>query len=568
MGVLGTSFQIGRSALAAYQAAISVVGQNIANVANSDYTRQTGRFTALHGGVVPGGTSPGVGVRLSALQRHFDGAIEARLRDAVASRDGSETVFQSLSQVEALYNELSDQDISTDLSDLFSSFSALQGAPDDATTRNLVLSAADRLIQTFDRVRTGLLRHVSEANESVSAAAQRANALAGEIAGLNETIVTEEAAGQRTASALRDRRDALLRELSSLMQVTLREQENGSVNVYIEGEPLVEFGRSRGLTTERVFQDGYELAALRFVDNNGAVFLREGRLAGLIEARDLHLVGQVDRLDRLARGLIYEVNRVHSNGRGLVGYDDLTGAYRARDPGAALNTSGAGLEFPVQNGTLIVNVRDTETGQTITRQIEVDLDGIGGDTTLRGLAAAFDAVPGLNGCVTSDDRLRLTADAGSEFWMSEDTSGALAALGIGVFFVGTSASSIDIAPQLRVDNRLISAALTEAPGDGANAGALAELGQMRSSLLDNQAIQDFHAATVNGIAVAASAALTEFEASDAVFSSLTAQREAISGVSLDEEAINLSRFETAFQAAARYLNVLNRLTDEVLALAL
>ena len=34
MGLLGPSFQIGRSALAAYQAAIAVVGQNIANVGN------------------------------------------------------------------------------------------------------------------------------------------------------------------------------------------------------------------------------------------------------------------------------------------------------------------------------------------------------------------------------------------------------------------------------------------------------------------------------------------------------------------------------------------------------
>ena len=62
MGLLGPSFQIGRSALAAYQAAISVVGQNIANVGNPNYTRQSGRLTPLVGGAAAGALSPGAGV--------------------------------------------------------------------------------------------------------------------------------------------------------------------------------------------------------------------------------------------------------------------------------------------------------------------------------------------------------------------------------------------------------------------------------------------------------------------------------------------------------------------------
>ena len=56
---------------------------------------------------------------------------------------------------------------------------------------------------------------------------------------------------------------------------------------------------------------------------------------------------------------------------------------------------------------------------------------------------------------------------------------------------------------------------------------------------------------VNGVAVAASTAKTNAEAADVVQQTLESQREALSGVSLDEEAINLMRQQRAFQARQR-----------------
>jgi flagellar hook-associated protein 1 FlgK len=89
---------------------------------------------------------------------------------------------------------------------------------------------------------------------------------------------------------------------------------------------------------------------------------------------------------------------------------------------------------------------------------------------------------------------------------------------------------------------------------------------MASNLLDFQTIHAFHTSTINRLAVDASSARTSEEAADAIFAGLTAQREAISGVSLDEEAINLSKFEKAFQGATRFLSVVDQLADEVLGL--
>ena len=225
MALLGTSFQIGRSALAAYQSAIAITGQNIANVGNPNYTRLSGRLTALEGGMTLSGIAPGGGVNLSSLQRHVDAAVEARLRMSASLRAGSQATYDVLSQVESLYNELSHYDLSTQLSTFFNSFSDLQNDPDEITARNLVLDQADAVISTLRRQRTALLRQATDLNAAVRQGAQRANQIATEIASLNEEIVTQDARGPGFSAPLRDRRDALLRELSELMDIQVRERD-------------------------------------------------------------------------------------------------------------------------------------------------------------------------------------------------------------------------------------------------------------------------------------------------------------------------------------------------------
>lgn len=570
VALLGASFQIGRSALAAYQAAIAVAGQNIANLGNPDYTRQTGRLSALIGGPVLGGVAPGGGVRLGELQRHVDEALENRLRLATGQRSASDTVARTLYQTETIYNELTEQDVSTQLGALFASFAQLQANPQDASTRNLVVASADDLVRSFSRQRAALLGQVRDLNQEAIDAVRRANGLISEIAALNERIVATESDGASVAGALRDRRDGLLRSLSELMDVQVRQQRSGSINLYVGSEPLVEFNRARGLVVETELADGLELSRIRFADDRGLVRPGGGRLGGVLAARDKHVVGQFERLDRLARGLIWEVNRIHSGGVGTVGYESVTSNYAVRDAGAALSAAEAGLAFPVVNGTFQVKVRDRDTGAIITRQIEVDLDGLGGDdTTLARLAGTLDGVPGLRAEVTGDRRLRVTADAGSEFWFNEDESGALAALGVAAFFSGTSAGDIEVDAQVRGDVRRIATSLAGGLNDGRIAGAIAGLAGSSavSALLDFQSVSDFHAGSVGMLAVEGAAARTAAEASEAVYAALYAQREAISGVSLDEEAINLSRFERAFQGATRYIGVLDTLTSELLSIA-
>jgi len=183
-------------------------------------------------------------------------------------------------------------------------------------------------------------------------------------------------------------------------------------------------------------------------------------------------------------------------------------------------------------------------------------------------------VDALTAAVTVDNRLELTADAGFSFSFGHDgdvfrpdTSGTLTALGINTLFTGSSAADMKVKDDVRQDPALLAAATVNRTGDGNNAGRIAGLIDETSDALGGASLLEFYNNIANGVANGGAASQTRMEAAEAVASSLTTQRESVSGVSLDEEAIELLKFERAFQGAARFVTVVDRLTQEMIALA-
>jgi flagellar hook-associated protein 1 FlgK len=112
----------------------------------------------------------------------------------------------------------------------------------------------------------------------------------------------------------------------------------------------------------------------------------------------------------------------------------------------------------------------------------------------------------------------------------------------------------------------VAAATEGTPGDGSNAAQIAALATDSLGALAGQSLTGFYNAIASDVAVKGAAAMAAVEVADAVTLSLTAQRESVSGVSLDEETISLLRLERAFQGAARYASVVDQLIQEMLGL--
>jgi len=380
-------------------------------------------------------------------------------------------------------------------------------------------------------------------------------------------VAEAEAGGKGTANALRDNRDALLRELSGYISITVREQEGGAVNVYVGNDAVVQFGTSRGLVATSDFEDGVINVNIRFADNNRPVELTGGELAGMANTRDVHADGHLAKLDALAEALIREVNVAHASGQGLAGMEDVTGTYSVTDPALSLADTTNGLLFAPQNGSFQIITTDS-SGNTKTTDIFVRI-GVGGvaDTTLNDLQADIDAITGLSATVTTDGRLSITAADGYSFRFANDSSQALAALGINTFFTGRNAYDVGVNEVVSGNVNLIAASLDGTEGDGTNAGLLADVLGQPSTVLGDLSLEDYYNRMVSDLAVTTSAAVSGTQASEAIVDSLVAQREAVSGVSLDEEALQLIKFERAFQGASRYLTVVDGMIAEILNLA-
>jgi flagellar hook-associated protein 1 FlgK len=109
-----------------------------------------------------------------------------------------------------------------------------------------------------------------------------------------------------------------------------------------------------------------------------------------------------------------------------------------------------------------------------------------------------------------------------------------------------------------------------APGNNSNARAIANLQtQVNTVDTDGNGVGDagsfstYVGSLVNTIGTDAQGYRVQSTNYDNLINALQMQRDRISGVDLDEEAANLMAYQRGYQAAARYVNVLNQLTDQL-----
>src|SRR5262245_32188921 len=140
---LSGALQIGRSALVANQAALEVVGNNLANVATKGYHRQSIQLAAIKDQEIQRGIFVGRGVQIQAINRQVDEALEGRIRGGVSDQSASAATRDILSQIESLQNELTDSDLSSQLSDFFNAWSELANNPLDNSVRRVVVQKGE-----------------------------------------------------------------------------------------------------------------------------------------------------------------------------------------------------------------------------------------------------------------------------------------------------------------------------------------------------------------------------------------------------------------------------------------
>ncbi len=562
MGLNG-ALQIGRSALLASQSAIQVAGNNLANAATPGFHRQVAGLSPLRDDRVGYNSFAGTGVVLRDITRVVDFALQTRVRGAISKEQGAQIDQRYLASIESLQNELSDNDLSTRLSEFFNSFSELANNPNDDAVRSVVLQQGSGIAQHVRQLRGEYVNVRTEIDRALGASVASADGILTQIASINAQITqTEQGAGD--ANGLRDRRDSLVDDLSKFMDITTIEQANGALDVLVGSLPVVLAGESRGLELRTRNDNGSTVVDVRIRADGSILSVDDGSIGGMLRQRDATVDPAIDALDGFANQLVFQVNRVHSQGQGKSGWGTVVGTTKATSASTPLNAAATDLPFNVKNGSFKFHVTNTTSGLRESAQVLVDPS----TASLNDLAAAINAsgVANVTATVTSDNRLSLVAAGGYQISFSDDSSGALAALGINSFFSGDDASTIEVNQAMLDDPRLLATGKDLVPGSNGSALDVVALEDKAIDALGGRSLRGYWQGSVNQLAVRTAAANDAASGASLVRDSLEAQSEAVSGVSVDEEAIDLLSYQRQFQAAARFISTVDEAMQTLLAI--
>ncbi|MBK7404622.1 MAG: flagellar hook-associated protein FlgK [Phycisphaerales bacterium] len=574
---LTAAMLIGRSGLSASQAGVQVSANNIANASTPGYSRQIMSLAPSRGQSLGAAGTIGRGVSISDIRRQVSSALQSRLWTSQSDEAAASAELDSLSSLESSLQELTGNDFSSELAGFFSTWSEAANLEQSST---VVVQQGQRLSEFMHRIRKDVVGVRDQIQSQLGGLVTQANGLLDQIAELNKSIARIER-GRPNANELRDTRDMLVTSLSELVDVSVVEQSGGQYDVMVAGTPVVLGARNLGLDI-RQDSDGSRLTSVVTLATNGQPLnLSGGNIGGLLTSRDIGVEDTLDSLDEIAAQLIYQVNKLHSTGQGSRGMTTSTGLLgipsedRTRPLNSSLNGTLSSLPFSPENGGFYVNVKQQSSGLVKTVRVNVDLDGITNagesgfddDTSAEDIRAALDGMDNLTASFTAAGQLKIDADAGYEFSFSDDTSGALAVLGVNAYFSGTTAANIGVRADLLSDPSRLATGRMENGAFVANGTALA-IADLQTTGLDSlggSTIQEHWGERVQQIGVDTQYATDRLDSTQIVRQSLEAQRSAASGVSIDEESINLINYQKQYEGSARVITIAKDLLDTLLA---
>jgi len=135
-----------------------------------------------------------------------------------------------------------------------------------------------------------------------------------------------------------------------------------------------------------------------------------------------------------------------------------------------------------------------------------------------------------------------------------------------MFFTGTGAASIGVNPQLEARPEMLATSRTGLAGDSDIAREIAALGAEAAGTRADSGLSDMFSALITDVASSSSAARLQVESQAQTVDALSMRIESVRGVSLDEEAANIARYQNAYAASAKVVTAAQDMFDTILSI--
>ncbi len=314
-------FGISVSALQAFQNAISVTGNNVANASTPGYDKET--INLVSAAPQSNGTaSIGAGVVVAGVSRAFSQTATNQLNSSTSTLGQLNALQTYTNQIDNLFGTTAGG-LSTALQGFYGAWSTLANDPSSVPSRQALLGQAQSLATSFQSTSGQLNALNGDINGQITLDVQQINSIATQISTLNSQIVVGTAqSGGQPPNELLDQRDQLVTSLAKLVGVSTTTDSNGALNVFVgNGQPLVLQGQTTPLTTVPNAFNASQLDISTAASNGNVISgsITSGDLGGLLAARTQVVDPALNQIGQIAEAVAQTVNSQQGKGMDLNG---------------------------------------------------------------------------------------------------------------------------------------------------------------------------------------------------------------------------------------------------------
>lgn len=626
MGSGFTSLSIGVSGLKASQNAINTTAHNLANVNTVGFVRQQAVFADTNYNTIGRNSvyinQVGIGVDLAEVRRVRDALLDKAYRQESGRQAFYESQKQAIDEIEEAFGELEGVTFQDYLKDLRTAVQEVVKEPASQVHRAGLIQSSVAFITRANAIYTNLVNYQNTLNREVLNTVDKINALGDKIHELNTKICKYEAGDIENANDLRDQRDNALDELSKLVSIRYTEEPSGIVTVKVEGVSFVTDSNvyHMGTATLDTDKDSDLVTPVwpHLVDNpvynlKTPVSTKKntdiGSLRGLLLARgnctanytDIPNAADYDGMaadgtpdgtqseayKRAKKIAEYEGTALpdpndYVGGKNSVAYKRDLVTYEEEIEPSSIKTVMA--EFDQMINAIVESINDilcpnidaatlkTQSGDDLIGKTYIDASGK--ERTITADTLFFDAENAGYGCAENSevqgtelfmrdntDRYSKIQINGKDYYVFNDYNmfgnESLYTLG-----------NIDLNPAVLQDYTLIPLSTKDGGEDRARAEALGDAWENTDLKLtpdyNNQKVfMDYYTEFTGQIANAGKLYSNMIDYQENLATNVDEERQRISGVSSDEELQNLIKFQAAYNASSRYINVIDEMLEHL-----
>lgn len=584
--------EISKKGVLAARGALDTVSHNIANANTEGYSRQRVDLKASFPLTFPGigvtlrpGTI-GTGVEIKEITRIRDEFVESQLLKEGSTLGRFEIVDEGLRRIENIFADPSEFGFNQLLSEFFDAWEDVANMPESLSARTNLVEVTRSLTGFVNEAARKLDLEVQNINNLLETKITEVNSLAREVASLNEQIIQiETGAGNQNANDLKDTRDELVRQMSKLINVRTEPTPGGGVSVYLMGHPIVQDGFYDQLELT-MSEDEAEQPMLRFAKSKVTAPLTDGELLGLVNLRDEYIPAFRNEFGTLVTTLANRLNLVHLDGFGLDGStgrpfftDFATWKLEGLRPLAAGTTLDTTLDelgivygdFFLEGVRVVVSPEEVRPGTALTVGELIDRM----NSTTSDLRFSLDTSLGFPRIVvekmnpvSADDPIYIK-DGTCNFFELAGLDPEQQQQLLGTAEYGGSLKAFGLSPSVISSLQAIAAAADDGsgqmggPGDNRTALTIGDMKNVKDGFL-KATFSEYYQGLISILGADGAVVLSSRQAQEQVLNEVKARRESVSGVSLDEEAVNLIRYQKAFTASARAITTIDDILNVII----